>query len=37
MVDGKRYDVVADGDFIQQGSEIEVIQVDGLKITVKKV
>ncbi|MFA6102919.1 MAG: NfeD family protein [Victivallaceae bacterium] len=37
MVDGKRYDVVADGDFIQQGETIEVIQVDGLKITVKKV
>jgi membrane-bound serine protease (ClpP class) len=37
MVDGKRYDVVADGDFIQQGEAIEVIQVDGLKITVKKV
>lgn len=36
-VDGKRYDVVADGDFIQQGEAIEVIQVDGLKITVKRV
>ena len=36
MVEGKRYDVVADGDFIQQGEEIEVTQVDGLKITVKK-
>jgi membrane-bound serine protease (ClpP class) len=36
MVDGKRYDVVADGDFIQQGEAIEVTKVDGLKITVKK-
>ena len=36
-VDGKRYDVVADGDFIQQGEAIEVTKVDGLKITVKRV
>lgn len=36
-VDGKRYDVVADGDFIQQGEAIEITKVDGLKITVKRV
>ncbi len=36
LIDGKRYDVVSEGDFIQKDEEIEVIEVIGSKIIVKK-
>ena len=36
LIDGKRYDVVSEGDFIQKDEEIEVIEVIGSKIIFKK-
>ena len=37
LIDGNRYDVIAEGEFITKNSEIEVIGVVGSKVTVKKV
>jgi membrane-bound serine protease (ClpP class) len=37
LIDGKRYDVVSEGDFIKKDEEIEVTEVIGSKIIVKKV
>jgi membrane-bound serine protease (ClpP class) len=34
---GKRYDVVADWEYIEQGSKIVVLRVEGVKVVVKKV
>ncbi|HEY6907040.1 MAG TPA: NfeD family protein [Ignavibacteriaceae bacterium] len=34
---GKRYDVVADWEYIEQGSRIVVLRVEGVKVVVKKV
>jgi len=34
---GKRYDVVADWEYIEQGSTIIVLRVEGVKVVVKKV
>ncbi len=36
-IDGKRYDVVSDGQWIEKGSTVEVIQVDGPRIVVRQV
>ena len=36
-IDGKRYDVVTSGEFIQKDTRITVERIDGLKILVKKV
>ncbi len=33
---GKRYDVVADWEYIEQGSKIVVLRVEGVKVVVKK-
>lgn len=33
---GKKYDVVTDGDFINKGTQVEVINVEGMRIVVKK-
>jgi len=37
IIDGKRYDVVTAGDFIEKGLQIKVIQVEGMRIVVQKV
>jgi membrane-bound serine protease (ClpP class) len=34
---GKRYDVMADWEYIEQGSKIVVLRVEGVKVVVKKV
>ncbi len=36
LIDGKRYSVVTDGEFIEKGAEIEVREVDGSRIIVRK-
>lgn len=36
LIDGKRYDVISEGDFIQKDEEVEVTEVIGSKIIVKK-
>ncbi len=36
-IDGQRVDVVSLGDFIKQGSAVEVVQVDGNRVVVKRV
>jgi len=36
IIDGKRYDVVTNGEYITAGSSIEVIQVEGLRIVVSE-
>jgi len=33
---GKKYDVVTDGEFIEKGSRIKIIDVEGFRIVVKK-
>jgi membrane-bound serine protease (ClpP class) len=35
LIDGRRIDVVSDGDFIQQGAAIEVIEVAGTRVVVR--
>lgn len=37
MIDGKRVDVVTEGDFIEKGTEIEVVKVEGNKVVVSKI
>jgi membrane-bound serine protease (ClpP class) len=37
LIDGKRYEVTTNGDYIEKGEEIEVIEATPMKITVKKV
>jgi membrane-bound serine protease (ClpP class) len=36
MIEGKRYDVVSDGDFIDKGQKIKVVEVVGGKVIVSK-
>ncbi|MBN1130487.1 MAG: hypothetical protein JXA71_15955 [Chitinispirillaceae bacterium] len=36
MIDGKKYDVVSKGDFIDKGTSIVVVAVEGNRIVVKK-
>lgn len=36
LIDGKRYDVVSDGDFIDKGQEVKVVEVVGGKVIVSK-
>jgi membrane-bound serine protease (ClpP class) len=36
VVDGRRLDVVSDGDFIEQGSPLEIIEVAGARVVVKR-
>jgi len=36
LIDSRRYDVVSDGDFIEQGTAIEVVEVAGTRIVVRK-
>ena len=36
LIDGRRLDVVSDGDFIEQGGAIEVVEVAGARIVVRK-
>lgn len=36
VIDGKRFDVVSEGDFIEQDKEIEVIFVEGTRIVVRE-
>jgi membrane-bound serine protease (ClpP class) len=36
VFDGRRVDVVSDGDFIEQGSPLEVIEVAGARVVVKR-
>ncbi|MBU2584899.1 MAG: serine protease, partial [Bacteroidetes bacterium] len=36
LIDGKKYDVLADGEFLQKGDSIVVTSVSGIKVTVKK-
>lgn len=35
-INGRRYDVVSEGSFIQQGEAVEVVQVEGTRIVVRK-
>ncbi|MCK9426011.1 MAG: nodulation protein NfeD [Ignavibacteriaceae bacterium] len=37
IIKGERYDVVTAGDFIERGSQIKVIKVEGMRIIVQKV
>jgi len=37
LINGKRYDVVTAGDYIEKGEKIKVIQVEGIRIVVQKV
>lgn len=37
LIDGKRYDVITDGEFITQNSLIEVVDVEGLKVKVREI
>lgn len=36
-IDGQRLDVVADGAFIEAGSRIKIVRVDGIKVVVREV
>ena len=36
MIDNKRYDAVSEGEFIDKGSSLKVILVEGNRIVVKK-
>lgn len=36
LIDRKKYDVLADGEFLQKGDSIVVTSVSGIKVTVKK-
>jgi len=36
-IDGKRIDVVADSEFIQQGTKVKVLRVEGIKVVVTSV
>jgi membrane-bound ClpP family serine protease len=36
-LDGQRYDVMADWEYIPQGSKIKVIRVEGIKVVVKEI
>ena len=36
LIEGRRYDVVSDGDFIEQGTAVEVVEVAGTRIVVRK-
>jgi membrane-bound serine protease (ClpP class) len=36
LVDGRRLDVVSEGDFIERGSPLEVVEVAGARIVVKR-
>ena len=35
-VDGERIDVVAEGDFVERGEKVQVVEVDGTRTVVKK-
>ncbi len=35
-IDGKRADVVTDSEFIEKGSKIEVVEVEGIRVVVRK-
>jgi membrane-bound serine protease (ClpP class) len=35
LVDGRRLDVVSEGDFIEQGAAIEIIEVAGKRVVVR--
>lgn len=37
IIDGKRYDVVADGDYVEKDSPVEVSAVDGRRIIVNSI
>jgi len=37
IIKGERYDVVTAGDFIERGSQIKVIKVEGMRIVVQKI
>jgi membrane-bound serine protease (ClpP class) len=36
MVDGQRIDVVSDGDFIEQGAPVEIVEVAGTRVVVRR-
>ena len=36
-IDGKRIDVTAEADFISEGTRVEVVRVDGIKVVVREV
>ncbi|RPI72927.1 MAG: nodulation protein NfeD, partial [Ignavibacteriales bacterium] len=36
-INGTRYDVVADWQFIERGKKIKVLRVEGIKVVVKEV
>ncbi len=36
-IDGERVDVVTDSEFIEKGSSIEVVEVEGIRVVVKKI
>jgi membrane-bound serine protease (ClpP class) len=36
MIDGKKYDVVTRGDFLDKGTPVTVVAVDSNRIVVKK-
>jgi len=36
MVDGSRLDVVSEGGFIDRGTEIEIVEIDGPRVVVSQ-
>jgi membrane-bound serine protease (ClpP class) len=36
LIDGRRLDVISDGDFITRGTAVEVVEVAGTRIVVRK-
>jgi membrane-bound serine protease (ClpP class) len=36
LVDGRRLDVVSDGDFVEPGTSVTVVSVDGSRIIVQR-
>jgi membrane-bound serine protease (ClpP class) len=37
LIDGRRFDVVAESAMIERGSAVRVVQVDGTRVVVKKI
>jgi len=37
LIEGKRVDVVSEGGFIERGAQVQVIQVEGLRVVVREV
>ena len=36
LIEGKRVDVISEGGFIERGAQVQVIQVEGLRVVVRE-